>query len=102
MAIICDVDDQAGKICNKRGAWKPMGAFHHYSKARDEHKADCKSCRNAMNRAYDALRRDQEHPNAKSESKHAITGKVCVGCQVWKPVSEFSNLRSHGKALGNG
>jgi 5-methylcytosine-specific restriction endonuclease McrA len=102
MAVIYDTDDQAGKICNKCGEWKPVSEFHRSSKARNGHKADCKTCRNTMSRAYDAARRDQKRLNAKPKPKPAITGKVCVGCQEWKPVSEFSPLRSHGKAIGNG
>jgi 5-methylcytosine-specific restriction endonuclease McrA len=102
MAIVYDVNGEAGKICNKCGERKPVSEFHHHSKARDGYKADCKSCRNAMNRANAARRRDQEPPNPEPASKPAIMGKVCVGCQEWKPVSEFSPLRSHGKAVGNG
>jgi 5-methylcytosine-specific restriction endonuclease McrA len=102
MAIVYDADGVAGKICNKCGEWKPVSEFHRHSKARDGYKADCKSCRNAMSRAYDALRRDQKPPNTQAASKPAILGKVCVGCQERKPISEFSPLRSHGKAIGNG
>jgi 5-methylcytosine-specific restriction endonuclease McrA len=102
MAIVYDADGVAGKVCNKCTDWKPVSEFHRFSKARDGHKADCKACRNTMHRAYDAVRRDQGYPKAKPEAKPAIKGKVCVGCQEWKPVSEFSPLRSDGKAIGNG
>jgi hypothetical protein len=102
MAIVYDSDGIAGKVCNKCGEWKVVSEFHHHSQARDGYKADCKSCRNAMHRAYDTLRRVRKQSDAKPESKLAIMGKVCVGCQEWKPVSDFSPLRSHGKVIGNG
>jgi 5-methylcytosine-specific restriction endonuclease McrA len=102
MAIAYDADGVAGKVCNKCGEWKPVSEFHRYSRSLDGHKSDCKACRNAEDRLYQSVKRDQRRADIKPKIKPAIMGKVCVGCQQWKPVGEFSSLRWKGKPLGNG
>jgi 5-methylcytosine-specific restriction endonuclease McrA len=63
MAIIYDVDDRAGKICNKCGEWKQVTEFSRQTanlrKGGDGYYYTCKKCHSAIRRAHYAANRQK-------------------------------------------
>ncbi len=97
MAIVYDTVGMAGTVCNKCGEWKPVSEFHRSKRHSDGYKSDCGKCRNT------AARERIERPVEKTPTiSPIIDGKVCVGCEEWKSIDNFSPLSWKGRPLGNG
>lgn len=62
MAIVCNADGIAGKICNKCGDWKPVSEFsRHRAPKGDGYRYSCRECIRTVRRAYYAANRERFH-----------------------------------------